>query len=175
MITFGKRKQRSTLQESLNTLVKITENDFRELLLDKSNNYKFYSFDKRCNQILFIGNPELEYMWLYIQIDTIGIDVDSQELITKYLELGNYISERCIKSLNCYKNFKEILLKKLQFDDNAINFEKLVLTKNVDIRDLKAYFNTPSGLEQYNKHQYKENELTEEEFEFLKREIKKFE
>ena len=117
MITFGKRKQRSILQESLNTSVRIAESDFRELLLDKNNKYKFYSFDKRCNQILFIGNPELEYMWLYIQIDTPSIDIDSQE-------------------------------------NNAINFEKLVLTKNVDIKDLKAYFNTPSGLEQYNKHQY---------------------
>ena len=44
----------------------------------------------------------------------------------------------------------------------------IIMKKNVDLRYLKACFNTEYGLKEYNKHQREENELTEEEFISLK-------
>ena len=68
MITFGKRDHRGGLKESLETSVEITEQEFKKLLNDKDNDYHYYCFDDRCNQIIFIGKPELDYMFLYIQL-----------------------------------------------------------------------------------------------------------
>ena len=45
---------------------------------------------------------------------------------------------------------------------------KIIKEKNVDLRDLKAYFKVECGLQEYNRHQYKENELTQEEYDLLK-------
>lgn len=68
LFKFGKRKHRGGLDESLATSVQITEEEFKELLNNKDNDYTYYCFDNRCNQILFCGKYELEYMWLYIQL-----------------------------------------------------------------------------------------------------------
>ena len=68
LFEFGKREHRGSLQESLNTSVQITEQEFRDLLYDKNNDYKYYCYDNRCNQILFLGKYDLKYLWLYIQL-----------------------------------------------------------------------------------------------------------
>jgi hypothetical protein len=44
----------------------------------------------------------------------------------------------------------------------------IIMKKKVDLRYLKACLDTEYGLKEYNKHQREENELTEEEFNFLK-------
>ena len=69
MITYGKREHRGGLKESLSTSVQITELEFKELLNNKDNDYQYYCFDNRCNQILFCGKYDLDYMWLFIQLN----------------------------------------------------------------------------------------------------------
>lgn len=44
----------------------------------------------------------------------------------------------------------------------------IIIKKDVDLRSLKAYFNTSSGLSEYNRHQREENELSLEEYNALK-------
>jgi hypothetical protein len=68
LFEFGKREHRGGLEESLKTSVEITEQEFKELLNNPDNDYKYYCFDNRCNQILFCGKYELDYMWLFIQL-----------------------------------------------------------------------------------------------------------
>lgn len=68
LFKFGKREHRGSLNESLTTSIQINEEEFKELLNNRDNKYKYYCFDNRCNQILFCGKHELEYMWLFIQI-----------------------------------------------------------------------------------------------------------
>ncbi len=68
MITYGKREHRGGLTESLATSVKITEQEFKELLNNKDSDYQYYCYDNRCKQILFCGKYELKYMWLFIQL-----------------------------------------------------------------------------------------------------------
>ena len=67
-ITYGKRKHRGSLEESLKTKKEISEDEFEKLLPE----YKYYAFDKRVNQILFIHKNIQKtfdrYTWLYIQI-----------------------------------------------------------------------------------------------------------
>lgn len=69
-VTYGKREHRGGLQDSLDTAVEITKEEFENLLKDKSNNYTYYCFDERCNQVIFLGNYELKYMFLYIHLTT---------------------------------------------------------------------------------------------------------
>ena len=69
MITFGKREHRGGLKESLETSVEITAQEFNELLKNKANDYSYYCFDDRCNQIVFLGKYSLKYMFLYIQLE----------------------------------------------------------------------------------------------------------
>ena len=68
-VSYGKREHREGLQESLETSVRISEREFEKLLRDKDNDYSYYCFDNRCNQILFLGKYELKYMWLFIQLE----------------------------------------------------------------------------------------------------------
>lgn len=68
-ISYGKREHRGGLNESLETAIEISEEEFKELLEDKNNGYEYYCYDDRCNQIIFLGNYELDYMFLYIQIN----------------------------------------------------------------------------------------------------------
>jgi len=69
-VSYGKRIHCGELQESLKTSIKISEYEFKQLLEEPDNEYKYYCFDHRCNQILFLGKHELKYMWLFIQIET---------------------------------------------------------------------------------------------------------
>lgn len=68
-VSYFKREHRGGLEESLKTSVEITEQEFKELLKDRNNGYEYYCFDSRCNQIIFLGKYELEYMFLFIQIE----------------------------------------------------------------------------------------------------------
>ena len=68
LFEFGKREHRGGLDESLATSVQITEQEFKELLNDKNNDYQYYCYDSRCKQILFCGKYGLKYMWLFIQL-----------------------------------------------------------------------------------------------------------
>lgn len=93
-VTYGKRKHRGGLQESLNTSVEISVEKFKELLNDKHNNYNFYGYDSRCKQILFCGNYDLEYMWLYIQLK---LDVEhsiESKLINTIEQLMHIVQEQ---------------------------------------------------------------------------------
>lgn len=68
LFEFGKREHRGGLAESLATSIQITEQEFKELLNNPDNDYKYYCYDNRCKQILFCGKYELKYMFLFIQI-----------------------------------------------------------------------------------------------------------
>ena len=61
-IIYGIRKQRRTLEESLKTKKIISYKEFKKILKD----YKYYGYDKRCNQQLYI-NINLQYTWLYME------------------------------------------------------------------------------------------------------------
>lgn len=52
-------------------------------------------------------------------------------------------------------------------EENNKNLD-IIIKKDVDLRSLKASFNTPSGLSEYNRHQREENELSSEEYNALK-------
>lgn len=85
-IKFGKRKHRGALQDSLDTSVEIYEEEFKNLIRDKNNGYNYYCFDNRCNQILFLGKYELDYMWLYIQLPK-DIEFDAINRIVEHYEI----------------------------------------------------------------------------------------
>ena len=68
LFEFGKREHRYGIEESLATSVQITEDEFKELLNNKDNEYEYYCYDNRCKQILFCGKYELKYQWLFIQL-----------------------------------------------------------------------------------------------------------
>ena len=68
-ISYFKREHRSGLVESLATSVEITEQEFKNLLKDRNNEYDYYCFDERCQQVIFLGKYELKYMFLCIQIE----------------------------------------------------------------------------------------------------------
>ena len=72
-VSYFKREHRGGLEESLKTSVEITEQEFKELLKKKENDYQYYCFDKRCQQIIFLGKYELKYMFLVIQIENEGM------------------------------------------------------------------------------------------------------
>lgn len=79
-------------------------------------------------------------------------------------------NEEASMSLNSIRDNKscEIIkqyILKAQEEHKAL---EIIKEKDVDLRTLKAYFKVECGLQEYNKHQYKENELTEEEFNTLK-------
>ena len=66
---FGYRDHRSTLQESLQTKQYISINDFTK----RSKNYRFYAYDNRCKQLMFIRD-EMEHhytepTWLFIELE----------------------------------------------------------------------------------------------------------
>ena len=62
-ISYGQRKDRGSLEESLKTSRNISKSMFA-WLLDK---YIFYGYDSRCNQILWITKNN-DYRWLFIQL-----------------------------------------------------------------------------------------------------------
>ena len=66
---YFKREHRGGLDESLATSVQITEQEFKNLLKDRNNEYDYYCFDERCQQVIFLGKYELKYMFLVIQIE----------------------------------------------------------------------------------------------------------
>lgn len=72
-VSYFKREHRGGLEESLKTSVEITEQEFKELLKNKENDYQYYCFDKRCQQIIFLGKYGLKYMFLVIQIENEGM------------------------------------------------------------------------------------------------------
>ena len=72
-VSYFKREHRGGLEESLKTSVEITEQEFKNLLEDRNNDYKYYCFDERCQQIIFLGKYELQYMFLFIQIENEGM------------------------------------------------------------------------------------------------------
>ncbi len=88
------------------------------------------------------------------------------ETISPLLEpiLTKYEDDLSDKITSNYFALKEALLK-AQKEHKALD---IIKEKNVDLRTLKACFKVECGLQEYNKHQYKENELTEEEFKLLK-------
>lgn len=65
---YGYRSTRGGLKEALETRVYISEYTFKKLLCD----YNYYTFDKRCNEFLFIlKKPTLvtiSRFWLFIEI-----------------------------------------------------------------------------------------------------------
>ena len=62
-IIYGIREHRGTLKESLKTKKRIRYKEFKKILKD----YKYYGYDKRCNQQLYI-NTKLQYTWLYMEL-----------------------------------------------------------------------------------------------------------
>ena len=68
-VRYLKREHRGGLSESLATSVEITEQKFKDLLKDTNNGYHYYCFDERCQQVIFLGKYELDYMFLCIQIE----------------------------------------------------------------------------------------------------------
>lgn len=88
------------------------------------------------------------------------------KIISPLLEpvLAEYEDDLSDKITANYFVLKEALLK-AQKEHKALD---IIKEKNVDLRTLKACFKVECGLQEYNKHQYKENELTEEEFNLLK-------
>lgn len=66
---FGYRHHRSSLQESLQTKQYISINDFTK----RSKNYRFYGYDSRCRQLMFIRNEMEHYytepLWLFIELE----------------------------------------------------------------------------------------------------------
>lgn len=67
---YGGRMHRGGLDESLKTTKYISQQDFEERLKD----YHFYTFDSRCNQVIFIINDleksaiNNEWTFLFIEI-----------------------------------------------------------------------------------------------------------
>ena len=64
---YGKRMHRGCLQDSLDTTVYISEDEFRSEL-DEDKDLKFYSVDNRCNQILFLNYNRQDYQWYFIEV-----------------------------------------------------------------------------------------------------------
>ena len=85
--------------------------------------------------------------------------------------MGNFIIPTALGNKHlkdfCDKEFAIIkaALLKAEKEHKAL---EIIKEKDVDLRTLKAGFKVECGLQEYNKHQYKENELTEEEFNLLK-------
>lgn len=66
---YGFRDHRSTLQESLQTKQYISYYDFGK----RSQNYRFYAYDKRCRQLMFIIDNMKHHLdeptWLFIELE----------------------------------------------------------------------------------------------------------
>lgn len=69
MISYGIRQHCGSLNESLRFSKLISESTFKNFLYEKSFGFKYYAFDKRCNQILFLGIIDNCSTWLFIQIN----------------------------------------------------------------------------------------------------------
>lgn len=63
---YGKRQQRGSTRESLETSVYMSEYEFQKEFNSKK--MKFYCYDTRCNQILFITSRSCEYDWYFIEV-----------------------------------------------------------------------------------------------------------
>jgi hypothetical protein len=90
-------------------------------------------------------------------------ELEALDKIAKQIELDEDTDFWEIR--NAHKTVEQALLK-AQEQEKVLD---IIFEKEVDLRDLKAYFKLERGLQEYNRHQYKENELTEEEFDLLKR------
>lgn len=74
----------------------------------------------------------------------------------------NFLSLKEHKSCEKIRNY----ILKAQEQEKVL---EIIKEKDVDLRTLKTCFKVERGLQAYNKHQRKENELTQEEFDELKR------
>ena len=93
----------------------------------------------------------------------------SQDERHKFIEHLYYHWEEMKEALED-KN-EELVKENIELKKHAMAWD-IVKEKNVDLRALKACFKVEYGLQEYNKHQYKENELTEKEFNILKEALK---
>lgn len=66
---YGYREHRELLTESLKTKVYCTEEEFRKM----AQKYRYYAYDKRCKQIVFIIDNMQQYYteptWLFIELE----------------------------------------------------------------------------------------------------------
>lgn len=93
----------------------------------------------------------------------------SKEERHKFTEHLYYHWEEMKEALEDKNN--ELEKENIELKKHAMAWD-IVKEKNVDLRTLKACFKVECGLQEYNKHQYKENELTEKEFNILKEALK---
>lgn len=145
-ILYGKREQRGGLQESLDTSLLITEEEFKELLKDYDNNgYDYYCYDERCNQILFLGDYRLKYQWLYIQLPYI---TDKSIKEAKPSEAMDCF-KRVWNDINSHNNFRQDF-KDLTIVKNYILKAQEQEKENEILKEIiKSFFDKGCPLHQY--------------------------
>lgn len=152
-------KELETLEKLVSFALVMSEN----MIGLTKGNYDYNQFIKKTYDYLHKYNVdaksqlELENVLRKVQ----DLESDNNALLEENNEL--YVELEFIK-----KQYKELTEGSHQYKKAL----EIIKEKDVDLRTLKACFKVECGLQEYNKHQYKENELTEEEFNLLKEVLK---
>ena len=117
--------RRDTSTNKIILTSKLLENDSRNDIFDENNEIREYGILKRCNN--YNGNDELQF---WIDKNECNEIEKIKEFISKCKEweLGNYVEDKIILSINDNVNFD--LFKFIKDDNFEKNYEKHLLTYN---------------------------------------------